>query len=154
MSVKLLSDYVGFEDAKILEEYGYHSKDDLMKARVIDLTLLGSFSVFSLERMIVAFYKEENPKSKIEIEDLFEETTEPVTVLGLSEYDDPTPELKGMTVKELCELKKLSARKIVTLLRIIRNGTISKKRLEEYSEIIDSHTTAFHGADWVWDDFY
>ena len=58
LGMKTLADYVGRETSRILEESGYRSREDIMNARVIDLLLIGSFSVFSLERLIVALYQE------------------------------------------------------------------------------------------------
>jgi hypothetical protein len=58
LGMKTLTDYVGREDARILEESGYRSREEIMSARVIDLLLIGSFSVFSLEGLIVALYRE------------------------------------------------------------------------------------------------
>jgi putative GTP pyrophosphokinase len=68
LGMKTLTDYVGRESARILEESGYRSREDIMSARVIDLLLIGSFSVFSLERLIVALYREEHPLTVESIE--------------------------------------------------------------------------------------
>lgn len=52
MRVKTPLDYVGRDNARILEESGYRTRDDLMNAKAVDLLLLGSFPVFSLEMLI------------------------------------------------------------------------------------------------------
>lgn len=153
LGMKTLTDYVGREPARILEESGYRSREDIMSARVIDLLLIGSFSVFSLERLIVALYREEHPRSKMDVDELFEEPMEEVTVLGRKQSDDPTPKMKKMTVRELCQIPKLNAQKIIVLLRIIHNGTISKERQNTYYEMFREMPDTFRETAWAWEDY-
>ena len=55
LGVKTLTDYVGRDDARILEESGYRSReDDLMSAKVVDLLLIGSFPCSVWRCLIVA----------------------------------------------------------------------------------------------------
>lgn len=143
MREKTLSDYVGRENARILEESGYRTRDDLMNAKAVDLLLIGSFSVFSLEMLIAKLNKEEHPRSKIDVEDLFEEPLDEVKVLGLTEYDDPTPKMKRMTLREICEIPSMDGEKIIVLLRILHNGTISKKRQDTYYEMLGENRAPF-----------
>lgn len=150
MREKTLSDYVGRENARILEESGYHTRDDLMNAKAVDLLLLGSFPVFSLEMLIAKLYKEEHPRSKIDVEDLFEEPLDEVKVLGLTEYDDPTPKMKRMTLREICEIPSMDGEKIIVLLRILHNGTISKKRQDTYYEMLGENRAPFNESPWTW----
>jgi len=147
---KTLSDYVGRENARILEESGYRTRDDLMNAKAVDLLLLGSFPVFSLEMLIAKLYKEEHPRSKIDVEDLFEEPLDEVKVLGLTEYDDPTPKMKRMTLREICEIPSMDGEKIIVLLRILHNGTISKKRQDTYYEMLGENRAPFNESPWTW----
>lgn len=144
MRVKTLSDYVGRDNARILEESGYRTRDDLMNAKAVDLLLLGSFPVFSLEMLIAKLYKEEHPRSKIDVDDLFEEPLDEVKVLGLTEYDDPTPKMKRMTLREICEIPSMDGEKIIVLLRILHNGTISKKRQDTYYEMLGENRAPFN----------
>lgn len=150
MREKKLSDYVGRENARILEESGYRTRDDLMNAKAVDLLLLGSFPVFSLEMLIAKLYKEEHPRSKIDVEDLFEEPLDEVKVLGLTEYDDPTPKMKRMTLREICEIPSMDGEKIIVLLRILHNGTISKKRQDTYYEMLGENRAPFNESPWTW----
>lgn len=150
MRVKTLSDYVGRDNARILEESGYRTRDDLMNAKAVDLLLLGSFPVFSLEMLITKLYKEEHPRSKIDVDDLFEEPLDEVKVLGLTEYDDPTPKMKRMTLREICEIPSMDGEKIIVLLRILHNGTISKKRQDTYYEILGENRAPFNESPWTW----
>ena len=151
LGMKTLTDYVGREDARILEEAGYRSREEIMSARVIDLLLIGSFSVFNLEGLIVALYREEHPRIKIEVDDPFEEPMEEVTVLGRKQSDDPTSKMKKMTVRELCQLPKLNTQKIIVLLRILHNGTISKERQNTYYEMLERRSSLFHEV--AWEDY-
>ena len=146
---KTLSDYVGRENARILEESGYRTRDDLMNAKAVDLLLIGSFPVFSLEMLIAKLYKEEHPRSKIDVEDLFEEPLDEVKVLGLTEYDDPTPKMKRMTLREICEIPSMDGEKIIVLLRILHNGTISKKRQDTYYEMLGENRAPFNESPWT-----
>lgn len=148
MGIKTLSDYVGRENARILEESGYRSREDLMNARAIDLILHGSFPIFSLEMLIAKLYKEEHPKRKMDFDDLWEEPLEETKVLGLTVYDDPTPKMKRMTVRQICEIPHLNVEKIIVLLRILHNGTISKKRLDTYYEMLNENKATFYGVTW------
>lgn len=150
MRVKTLSDYVGRDNARILEESGYRTRDDLMNAKAVDLLLLGSFPVFSLEMLIAKLYKEEHPRSKIDVDDLFEEPLDEVKVLGLTEYDDPTPKMKRMTLREICEIPSMDGEKIIVLLRILHNGTISKKRQDTYYEMLGENRAPFNESPWTW----
>ena len=150
MREKTLSDYVGRENTRILEESGYRTRDDLMNAKAVDLLLLGSFPVFSLEMLIAKLYKEEHPRSKIDVEDLFEEPLDEVKVLGLTEYDDPTPKMKRMTLREICEIPSMDGEKIIVLLRILHNGTISKKRQDTYYEMLGENRAPFNESPWTW----
>lgn len=150
MRAKTLSDYVGRDNARILEESGYRTRDDLMNAKAVDLLLLGSFPVFSLEMLIAKLYKEEHPRSKIDVEDLFEEPLDEVKVLGLTEYDDPTPKMKRMTLREICEIPSMDGEKIIVLLRILHNGTISKKRQDTYYEMLGENRAPFNESPWTW----
>ena len=150
MREKTLSDYVGRDNARILEESGYRTRDDLMNAKAVDLLLLGSFPVFSLEMLIAKLYKEEHPRSKIDVEDLFEEPLDEVKVLGLTEYDDPTPKMKRMTLREICEIPSMDGEKIIVLLRILHNGTISKKRQDTYYEMLGENRAPFNESPWTW----
>lgn len=150
MREKTLSDYVGRENARILEESGYRTRDDLMNAKAVDLLLLGSFPVFSLEMLIAKLYKEEHPRSKIDFDDLFEEPLDEVKVLGLTEYDDPTPKMKRMTLREICEIPSMDGEKIIVLLRILHNGTISKKRQDTYYEMLGENRAPFNESPWTW----
>ena len=150
MREKTLSDYVGREKARILEESGYRTRDDLMNAKAVDLLLIGSFPVFSLEMLIAKLYKEEHPRSKIDVEDLFEEPLDEVKVLGLTEYDDPTPKMKRMTLREICEIPSMDGEKIIVLLRILHNGTISKKRQDTYYEMLGENRAPFNESPWTW----
>lgn len=150
MREKTLSDYVGRENARILEESGYRTRDDLMNAKAVDLLLIGSFPVFSLEMLIAKLYKEEHPRSKIDVEDLFEEPLDEVKVLGLTEYDDPTPKMKRMTLREICEIPSMDGEKIIVLLRILHNGTISKKRQDTYYEMLGENRAPFNESPWTW----
>lgn len=150
MGVKTLSDYVGRDNARILEESGYRTRDDLMNARAVDLVLLGSFPVFSLEMLIAKLYKEVHPRSKIDIDDFFEESLDKVKVLGLTEYDDPTPKMKRMTLKEICEIPSMDGEKIIVLLRILHNGTISKERQDTYYEMLSENRATFQETAWAW----
>lgn len=147
---KTLSDYVGRDNARILEESGYRTRDDLMNAKAVDLLLIGSFPVFSLEMLIAKLYKEEHPRSKIDVEDLFEESLDEVKVLGLTEYDDPTPKMKRMTLREICEIPSMDGEKIIVLLRILHNGTISKKRQDTYYEMLGENRAPFNESPWTW----
>ena len=147
---KTLSDYVGRDNARILEESGYRTREDLMNARAVDLLLLGSFPVFSLEMLIAKLYKEEHPRSKIDFDDLFEEPLDEVKVLGLTEYDDPTPKMKRMTLREICEIPSMDGEKIIVLLRILHNGTISKKRQDTYYEMLGENRAPFNESPWTW----
>lgn len=149
MREKTLSDYVGRENARILEESGYRTRDDLMNAKAVDLLLIGSFPVFSLEMLIAKLYKEEHPRSKIDVEDLFEEPLDEVKVLGLTEYDDPTPKMKRMTLREICEIPSMDGEKIIVLLRILHNGTISKKRQDTYYEMLGENRAPFNESPWT-----
>ena len=149
MRVKTLSDYVGRDNARILEESGYRTRDDLMNAKAVDLLLLGSFPVFSLEMLIAKLYKEEHPRSKIDVDDLFEEPLDEVKVLGLTEYDDPTPKMKRMTLREICEIPSMDGEKIIVLLRILHNGTISKKRQDTYYEMLGENRAPFNESPWT-----
>jgi hypothetical protein len=144
LRVKTLSDYVGRDNARILEESGYRTRDDLMNAKAVDLLLLGSFPVFSLEMLIAKLYKEEHPRSKIDVDDLCEEPLDEVKVLGLTEYDDPTPKMKRMTLREICEIQSMDGEKIIVLLRILHNGTISKKRQDTYYEMLGENRAPFN----------
>ena len=150
LRVKTLSDYVGRDNARILEESGYRTRDDLMNAKAVDLLLLGSFPVFSLEMLIAKLYKEEHPRSKIDVDDLFEEPLDEVKVLGLTEYDDPTPKMKRMTLREICEIPSMDGEKIIVLLRILHNGTISKKRQDTYYEMLGENRAPFNESPWTW----
>ena len=150
MREKTLSDYVGRDNARILEESGYRTRDDLMNARAVDLVLLGSFPVFSLEMLIAKLYKEVHPRSKIDIDAFFEEPLDKVKVLGLTEYDDPTPKMKRMTLKEICEIPSMDGEKIIVLLRILHNGTISKERQDTYYEMLNENRAAFQETAWAW----
>ena len=150
MREKTLSDYVGRDNARILEESGYRTRDDLMNAKAVDLLLLGSFPVFSLEMLIAKLYKEEHPRSKIDVEDLLEEPLDEVKVLGLTEYDDPTPKMKRMTLREICEIPSMDGEKIIVLLRILHNGTISKKRQDTYYEMLGENRAPFNESPWTW----
>ena len=150
MREKTLSDYVGRENARILEESGYRTRDDLMNAKAVDLLLIGSFPVFSLEMLIAKLYKEEHPRSKIDVDDLFEEPLDEVKVLGLTEYDDPTPKMKRMTLREICEIPSMDGEKIIVLLRILHNGTISKKRQDTYYEMLGENRAPFNESPWTW----
>lgn len=150
MREKTLSAYVGRDNARILEESGYRTRDDLMNAKAVDLLLLGSFPVFSLEMLIAKLYKEEHPRSKIDVEDLFEEPLDEVKVLGLTEYDDPTPKMKRMTLREICEIPSMDGEKIIVLLRILHNGTISKKRQDTYYEMLGENRAPFNESTWTW----
>ena len=149
MRVKTLSDYVRRDNARILEESGYRTRDDLMNAKAVDLLLLGSFPVFSLEMLIAKLYKEEHPRSKIDVDDLFEEPLDEVKVLGLTEYDDPTPKMKRMTLREICEIPSMDGEKIIVLLRILHNGTISKKRQDTYYEMLGENRAPFNESPWT-----
>lgn len=149
MREKTLSAYVGRDNARILEESGYRTRDDLMNAKAVDLLLLGSFPVFSLEMLIAKLYKEEHPRSKIDVEDLFEEPLDEVKVLGLTEYDDPTPKMKRMTLREICEIPSMDGEKIIVLLRILHNGTISKKRQDTYYEMLGENRAPFNESPWT-----
>lgn len=149
MREKTLSDYVGRENTRILEESGYRTRDDLMNAKAVDLLLIGSFPVFSLEMLIAKLYKEEHPRSKIDVEDLFEEPLDEVKVLGLTEYDDPTPRMKRMTLREICEIPSMDGEKIIVLLRILHNGTISKKRQDTYYEMLGENRAPFNESPWT-----
>ena len=146
MGMKTLADYVGRENARILEGSGYRSREDLMNARAIDLILHGSFPIFSLEMLIAKLYKEEHPKRKMDFDDLWEEPLKETKVLGLTVYDDPTPKMKRMTLREICEIPHLDVEKIIVLLRILHNGTISKKRLDTYYEMLSKIRTTFYDA--------
>ena len=150
MREKTLSAYVGRDNARILEESGYRTRDDLMNAKAVDLLLLGSFPVFSLEMLIAKLYKEEHPRSKIDVDDLFEEPLDEVKVLGLTEYDDPTPKMKRMTLREICEIPSMDGEKIIVLLRILHNGTISKKRQDTYYEMLGENRAPFNESPWTW----
>ena len=150
MRAKTLSDYVGRDNARILEESGYRTRDDLMNAKAVDLLLLGSFPMFSLEMLIAKLYKEEHPRSKIDVDDLFEEPLDEVKVLGLTEYDDPTPKMKRMTLREICEIPSMDGEKIIVLLRILHNGTISKKRQDTYYEMLGENRASFHESALAW----
>ena len=150
MREKTLSDYVGRENARILEESGYRTRDDLMNAKAVDLLLLGSFPVFSLEMLIAKLYKEEHPRSKIDVDDLFEEPLDEVKVLGLTEYDDLTPKMKRMTLWEICKIPSMDGEKIIVLLRILHNGTISKKRQDTYYEMLGENRAPFNESPWTW----
>ena len=147
---KTLSAYVGRDNARILEESGYRTRDDLMNAKAVDLLLVGSFPVFSLEMLIAKLYKEEHPRSKIDVDDLFEEPLDEVKVLGLTEYDDPTPKMKRMTLREICEIPSMDGEKIIVLLRILHNGTISKKRQDTYYEMLGENRAPFNESPWIW----
>ena len=59
MSCKPITIYAGSFNGRILEELGYRTKEDLLNAKVLDLLLIGSFSSYDIEGMILELIKEE-----------------------------------------------------------------------------------------------
>ena len=58
MSCKPVTFYAGSFNGRILEELGYRTKEDLLNAKLLDLLLIGSFSRYDIEGMILELIKE------------------------------------------------------------------------------------------------
>ena len=55
MSGWCLANHIGPFNARILEELGYRTRDDILNAKVFDLMLIGSFDIYDVEDLLLAF---------------------------------------------------------------------------------------------------
>ena len=136
MKGSCLANYVGAFNARILEESGYRTKEDVLNAKVFDLMQIGSFSIFDIEDLILIFAKEAHPGLVDRLEDLEDEDDEDeklgiqktVKIYGLKSDDRPNKKIKSLTVGDVIRFRPLTCERIQTLLDILENGM---KRIKE-----------------------
>ena len=124
MKGSCLANYVGAFNARILEESGYRTKEDVLNAKVFDLMQIGSFA------------KEAHPRLVDRLEDLEDEDDEDeklgiqktVKIYGLKSDDRPNKKIKSLTVGDVIRFRPLTCERIQTLLDILENGM---KRIKE-----------------------
>lgn len=130
MSRKPVSFYAGSFNGRILEELGYRSKEDLLNAKVLDLLLIGSFSSYDIEGMILELIKEERPSMCERLNQDCIGNLEGVKVYGLTKDDFPGDRVKRITIRDVIHFRPLTPEKILVLFRILENS-IMKKSLHD-----------------------
>lgn len=129
MNSKPVTFYAGSFNGRILEELGYRSKEDLLNAKALDLLLIGSFSSYDIEGMILELIKEEHPLMYERLDHAGIGNLEGVKVYGLTKDDLPSDRIKNITIRDVIHFRPLTPEKIVVLFRILENSIIIKSFL-------------------------
>lgn len=129
MSCKPVTFYAGSFNGRILEELGYRTKEDLMNAKVLALLLIGSFSSYDIEGMILELIKEERPSMYERLDQDSIGNLEGVKVYGLTKDDLPNDRVKNISILDVIHFRPLTHEKIVVLFRILENSIIKKSLL-------------------------
>ena len=129
MSCKPITIYAGSFNGRILEELGYRTKEDLLNAKVLDLLLIGSFSSYDIEGMILELIKEERPSMYERLDQDSIGNLEGVKVYGLTKDDLTNDRLKNISILDVIHFRPLTPEKIVVLFRILENSIMKKSLL-------------------------
>ncbi len=114
-----IAKYTGHFNARILENLGYQTKEDLLNARVLDFFLIGSFYEEDIENIIHALAKAEMPSAKDRLANKTVGSLKGITVFGLTKEDTPSEEIKSITIREVIHLDPLTRARIHVLFRIL-----------------------------------
>ena len=97
MNAWCLANYIGPDSARILEELGYYTKEDILNAKVFDLMLIGSFDIYDVEDLLLAFAIGKYPTIVDRIfygededdEEALPESKDDIVIYGLTRNDRP-----------------------------------------------------------------
>jgi len=131
MNRRCLASYVGAFNARILEESGYRTREDILNAKIFDLMLIGSLSIDDVEDLILAFAKEAHPRLADRLDGLDDEDDEDkesgirkiVKIYGLRDDERPNKKILALTVSDVLRFRPLTCERIEVLLDILENGT-------------------------------
>ena len=150
MSTWCLANYIGSYNARILEESGYRTREDILNAKVFDLMLIGSFSSYDVEDLLITFAAEKYPTmadrlfygddEEVDDEESLSESKDDVKIYGLTRNDRPNQKVKALTVNDVLHFRPLTQNKIEVLLEILENGMIRNEKgvgPSPYFETID-----------------
>ena len=150
MSTWCLANYIGSYNARILEESGYRTREDILNAKVFDLMLIGSFSSYDIEDLLITFAAEKYPTmadrlfygddEEVDDEESLSESKDDVKIYGLTRNDRPNQKVKALTVNDVLHFRPLTQNKIEVLLEILENGMIRNEKgvgPSPYFETID-----------------
>ena len=150
MSTWCLANYIGSYNARILEESGYRTREDILNAKVFDLMLIGSFSSYDIEDLLITFAAEKYPTmadrlfygddEEVDDEESLSESKDDVKIYGLTRNDRPNQKVKSITVNDVLHFRPLTQNKIEVLLEILENGMIRNEKgvgPSPYFETID-----------------
>ena len=132
MNAWCLANYIGPDSARILEELGYYTKEDILNAKVFDLMLIGSFDIYDVEDLLLAFAIGKYPTIADRIfygededdEEALPESKDDIVIYGLTRNDRPNQKVKALTVNDVLHFPDLTHSKIEVLLEILENGMV------------------------------
>ena len=134
MSGWCLANHIGPFNARILEELGYRTRDDILNAKVFDLMLIGSFSSYDIEDLLITFAAEKYPTmadrlfygddEEVDDEESLSESKDDIKIYGLTRNDRPNQKVKALTVNDVLHFPDLTHSKIEVLLEILENGMV------------------------------
>ena len=138
MSTWCLANYIGSYNARILEESGYRTREDILNAKVFDLMLIGSFSSYDIEDLLITFAAEKYPTmadrlfygddEEVDDEESLSESKDDVKIYGLTRNDRPNQKVKALTVNDVLHFRPLTQNKIEVLLEILENGMMRNEK--------------------------
>jgi hypothetical protein len=138
MSGWCLANHIGPFNARILEELGYRTRDDILNAKVFDLMLIGSFSSYDIEDLLITFAAEKYPTmadrlfygddEEVDDEESLSESKDDVKIYGLTRNDRPNQKVKSITVNDVLHFRPLTQNKIEVLLEILENGMMRNEK--------------------------
>lgn len=132
MNAWCLANYIGSFNARILEELGYRTREDILNAKVFDLMLIGSFSIYDIEDLLITFAAEKYPTMADRLfygddeddEESPSESKNDVKIYGLTRNDRPNQKVKALTVNDVLHFPHLTNSKIEVLLEILENAMV------------------------------
>ena len=132
MSGWCLANHIGPFNARILEEFGYRTRDDILNAKVFDLMLIGSFDIYDVEDLLLAFAIGKYPTIADRIfygededdEEALPESKDDIVIYGLTRNDRPNQKVKALTVNDVLHFPHLTNSKIEVLLEILENAMV------------------------------
>lgn len=102
--------------------------------------LIGSFSSYDVEDLLITFAAEKYPTmadrlfygddEEVDDEESLSESKDDVKIYGLTRNDRPNQKVKSITVNDVLHFRPLTQNKIEVLLEILENGMMQKLRRE------------------------
>lgn len=138
MNAWCLANYIGSFNARILEELGYRTREDILGAKVFDLMLVGSFDIYDVEDLLITFAAEKYPTmadrlfygddEEVDDEESLSESKDDVKIYGLTRNDRPNQKVKVLTVNDVLHFRPLTQNKIEVLLEILENEMMRNEK--------------------------